>query len=133
MPVSSRRFAQALAERIGEILPPPLTVRADGGDVGVYADGVCQGGSAAAMIVEDDDDDRTVAERVESAGWAVLSGIQDCVSEYLTLQWPAGADRKMALPEVRADEERVHLWFGSSEADATVTLRPIELGDLIER
>jgi hypothetical protein len=130
MSISSHRFARTLAERIGEILPPPLTVHVDGSLIDVYADGICQGGSGAAVIVEADDG-RTLRERVETAGRAVLSGIQDCVSEYLTRQWPAGADGQMAMPDVRVEAERVHLWFGAAEA-ATVTLRPIGLGELIE-
>jgi hypothetical protein len=129
---SSQRFAQALAERIGEILPPPLTIRADGGNLVVSADGISQGGSGAAMIVEDDDD-RTVAERVECAARAVLDGVQDDVSEYLTLPWPAGADGRMATAGVRADEARVHLWFGDSQSAAVITLRSIDLGDLAGR
>jgi hypothetical protein len=132
MRVSSLRFALALAERIGEILPPPLTIRAEGSSVDLYADGINQGGSAAAVIVEADDD-RTLRERLETAGRAVLSGVQDCVSEYLTLPWPIGVDGRMAIPDVRADEERLYLWFGGSEAGATVTLRPMELDALIER
>jgi hypothetical protein len=130
MRVSSRKFARALAEGIGEILPPPLIVRADGYCLDVFADGVLQGGSAAAVIVEEDD--RTLRERLETAGRAVLSAIQDCVSEYLTLQWPVGADGQMAIPDVRVDAERVHIWFGSSEAAAVVTLRPIGLYELIQ-
>jgi hypothetical protein len=131
MKASSRTFARALAERIGEILPPPLTIHADGRNLVVSVDGIDQGGSAASMIVEVDDG-RTLAERVETAGRAVLSGIQDGVSEYLTLPWPVDADGRMAMPGVRADEERVYLWFGSSEADAVVTLRPIGLDQLIQ-
>jgi hypothetical protein len=132
MQASSLRFAQALADRIGEILPPPLTIRADGGNLVVSVDGVSQGGSGAAMVVEDDDD-RTPAERVETATRAVLDGVQDAVSEYLTLPWPADADGRMATAGVRVDAERVHLWFGGTESAAVVTLRPIELREFIER
>jgi hypothetical protein len=132
MQASSLRFAQALAERIAEILPLPLTVRADGASVDVYADGISQGGSAAPVIVEDDDG-RTLDERVETAARAVLDGIQDGVSEYLTLPWPLGADGQMAVAGARADTERVYLWFGGSEAGAAITLRPIELGELVGR
>lgn len=128
---SSLKFAQVLAERIGEILPPPLTIRADGGNLVVSADGITLGGSGAAMIVENDDD-RTPAERVECAGRAVLDGVQDDVSEYLTLPWPADAGGRMAMAAARVDAERVHLWFGSSEAAAVITLRPIDLREFIE-
>jgi hypothetical protein len=131
MQPSSLRFARALAERIGEILPPPLAIRADGGNLVISADDIIHGGSAAASIVEDDDD-RTVAERVECAGRAVLDGVQDAVSEYLTLPWPVDVDGGMATAGVRVDAERVHLWFGGSESTAIVTLRLIELGELAE-
>jgi hypothetical protein len=132
MQASSVKFAKALAERIAEILPPSLTIRADGAELDVYADGVSQGGSSAAYIVEDDDD-RTLSERLETAARAVLDGVGDAVAEYLTLPWPADAEGGMAMPGARVDAERVHLWFGASEDAAAVTLRPIELGEIIDR
>jgi hypothetical protein len=132
MQASSVKFAKALAERITEILPPPLTVRADGAELDVFADGISQGGSSAANIVEDDDG-RTLSERVEVAARAVLDGVGDAVAEYLTLPWPVAAEGAMAMPGARADAERLHLWFGGSEAAAAVTLRPIDLGEIIDR
>src|SRR5437764_114836 len=45
MRASSRKLAIALAERLGDVVPPPLTLRAEGGGVSIYADGVLQRGS----------------------------------------------------------------------------------------
>jgi hypothetical protein len=131
MRASSRKFARAVAERTGEILPPPLVIRVSGACLDVYADGVSKGGSAAAVIVEADDGG-TLSERLESAARAVLGGIQDGVAEYLALPWPLDADGQMAMPGARADAERLHLWFGGGEAAAAVTLRPIELRELVD-
>jgi hypothetical protein len=129
MRASSRKLALALAERLGEILPPPLVVRALGDCLEVQADGTGWGGSAAAAIVEEEDG-RSLAERVETAVRAILSGVQDAAAEYLTLPWPLDAAGAMALPDARTDAERVFAWFGDCEADAAVTLRPIALAEL---
>ncbi len=130
MRTSSRKLALALAERLGEVLPPPLGVRALGDCLEVQADGTGWGGSAAADIVGHEDG-RSPAERVETAVRAMLGGVQDAASEYLTLPWPVDAAGTMALPEARTDAERVHAWFGGSEADAVLTLRPITFAELV--
>jgi hypothetical protein len=132
MQASARGFAQALAVRIGEILPPPLTIRVDGCSLDVYADGISQGSSAAAVIVEEDDG-RTLSEKLETTGRSVLSGIQDSVSEYLTLPWPKDARGRMATENARADAERLYLWFAGSEAEAVITLRPVDVAEIIDR
>jgi hypothetical protein len=131
---SSRRLAAALAERIGEVLPPPLVVRVEGpglNQVNLYADGMNQGGSAAAKIVEEDDG-HTLAEAVETVVAAVLNGVQDAVAEYLALPWPTDAAGELAWPGARTDGERVHLWFGGSEAAAVLTLRPIAFAEFAQ-
>ena len=94
----------------------------------VYAQGRDQGGSAAASIVADHDD-RTDAERVETAIRAILSGVRDSVSEYLTAQWPAVSDGGMALPECRAVGEWFHLWYGDESAPVIV-LPPVHIREL---
>lgn len=128
---SSRRLAAALAERLGEVVPPPLAVRVDGSElnqINLYADGMNQGGSAAAIIVEEDDGS-TLPELVNTVGYAVLNGVQDVVMEYFALPWPTDAAGELAWPGARAEGERVHLWYGSSEAAAVLTLRPIAFAE----
>jgi hypothetical protein len=39
----------------------------------------------------------------------------------------------MAMAGARADAERVYLWYGSSEAAAVITFRPIGLDKLTSR
>lgn len=129
MSASSHRLASLLAERIAEILPPPLTVRASGDALKLYADGIAVGGATAASILEDGDD----AEQVRTAAWAVLSTIQDDVMEHLTEPWPVGAGGQGALPEARIDASHLHLWFGEREEAAVVRLRPISLAEVLGR
>ena|SRR5215207_2614680 len=124
MRASSHELALALAQRIGTVLPPPLTAAASGPHVELHADGARVGGSAAAAIA-DEEDDRTFAERVETATLAVLSTLQDDVAEYLTVEWPREADGAMALPGARVAGGRVHLWFGRSESAPAVGFDPI--------
>ena len=112
MHASSRKLAIALTERIGEVVPAPLTLRAEGSGVSLYADGELIGGSDAASIV-DDQDSRTFSERVETAVRAVLSGVQDSILRYLRVEWPTDGEGELALPGARTEAGRVHLWYGS--------------------
>jgi hypothetical protein len=129
MHASSHRFALAFAGSIGEVLPLPLSIRAAGNRLDLYANGELIGGSAAAVIVEAMDD-RSPDERLVSAALAVLGGIQDCVSYHLMEQWPADGAGQMAVPGARTDAHRVYLWYGSSEAAAVLTLTPVELVEI---
>ena len=131
MRASSHKLAAALAARLADVLPPPYSIRSSGAEVEVYARSEHVGGSPAASILEDEDGE-AVGERAERAAWAVLSGIQDDVAVHGTVGWPLDADHQMALPDVRSDSRRLYLWFGSSESDAVVALRPIELSELFE-
>jgi hypothetical protein len=78
----------------------------------------------------DDVDDRAASERIESAARAILSGIQDVVSEYLTIPWPADRQDGMAAEGARSDDRRLYLWYGSRESDPVIALEPIELDEL---
>lgn len=130
MRASSHKLAAALADRIGEILPPPLTSHARGSSVLVYANEIGVGSTMAPLILEENDD-RTIAERAECVARAVLSTIQDEIAEYLTLEWPVDAWGKMAMPSARTASERLYLWYGESEAEAVITLRPINFEEFI--
>ncbi len=109
MRASSHKLAVALAARLNDIVPVPFRVQAKGGDVHVDAPDVCVGGSSAPTIVEDDDD-RTVGEKIETALRAVLSSVQDDISEFLTEPRPSADGCGMAMPGARSDEQWIHLW-----------------------
>jgi hypothetical protein len=126
----SHHLAEAISDRIGAIVPPPLAVQAEGSSVNLYVNSKFWGGSAAAEIIEDVDGS-TFSERLERAAIAILSGIQDCTAEYLTLPWPVDEGGEMAMPGARADIHRLYLWYGSSEDTALLTLRPIEFAELL--
>jgi len=129
MRASSRRFARALAERLGEVVPAPLTVSAHGSDISLYAAAVLQGGSASARLL-DEEDGRSLAERMQLAVRGVLDGIQDCVMEYLREEWPADRSGRSGLAGVRIEANCVYPWYGESETDAVIRLRPIGFAEI---
>lgn len=129
MHASSHKLAAALAGRLNEVVPVPCRVYAEGYDVGVDARDMPIGGSSASFIV-DEDDDRTLGEKIETAVRAVLSGVQDCISEFLTEQWPSIDGRGMAMPGARSDEERVYLWYGENEGAPVISMPPIRIADI---
>lgn len=126
----SCKLAAALADRIGEVLPSPLLIRATGPDLDLYADDRHDVVLSTPRLV-DDEDDRTFGEKVETAAASVLSSVQDVVSCCLVEQWPPDADGRMADANARVDKGRVHLWYGIDQAAAVITLRPIELASLM--
>ncbi|HET7461632.1 MAG TPA: hypothetical protein VFJ82_10295 [Longimicrobium sp.] len=128
---SSEKLAHALAERLGDVLPPPYTLGAAGFWIYVYAAAEFIGNDVSAQIVEDEGDE-PLGELVERVSRAVLSGLQDVVVTHRTTWWPVDGEGGMAIPNTRADEYRLHLWFGGHEPGAVVTLRPIDLAELVE-
>lgn len=132
MHASSHKLAPALADRLGDVLPSGLSVRASGGGIEIVAPGgVLIGGSNAAALV-DDAEGETSRDEVETAARAILSAIQDDVMEYLTLQWPVGDGGEVGVPNARADADRLHLWFGTSETSPVVRLRPISFSEITD-
>lgn len=128
MRASSRKLAMALAERIGKIVPAPFTLRSLGSGVDLYVGEEQIGGSDAAIIIEDKDG-RTASERVKTVVLAVLGDIQDSVMLYLTEQWPTEIGGELAMPGARTDAGRVYLWYGASEEQPVISLRPIKFDD----
>lgn len=122
-------LAAAFATRLTSVAPAGISVTADRGNITVSAKDRSLGGSSAAYIIEDDDT-RTTDEKVEAIAFAVLGGVQDSITEILTLEWPRAKDGSMALPGARVRNGRAHLWFGEESAPALL-LAPIELRELL--
>src|SRR5438045_2588372 len=87
------RFATELAMRLDKVVPPGLSVRADGTSVNVYSARDDRHASAGAELIGEQDG-RTLAQRAEAAAWHILDGAQDGVMEILREQWPLGRDGK---------------------------------------
>ena len=115
MAVSSLKLAKTLATRLNEIVPASFQVDAEGNDVGVYSNGVAIGGSGAPAIV-DDDDGRSIDQKLETAARAVLSAVQDTISESLREAWPSVNRRVMALPGAHLTGGELRLWYGDQAA-----------------
>jgi hypothetical protein len=148
--ISEERLAGALAARLDPVVPRPFRVRADGANVTVDHPagwgfttfvGTLRGDSpppydfswaetAYAPADSPPASEPTELERVAAAVWAVLSAVQDVVSEATTEPWPLVPPRQMALPETRADGEALHLWYGPVEAAPGIAFTPIPLRDI---
>jgi hypothetical protein len=127
------RLAAALVARLAPVLPAPFRVCAEGESIASY-EGTKWWGTTAVDAVNwfADDPDWRFAERVTSSTWTVLSSVQDEVSRAFRTQWPAHpSGGEMVLPGTRADEARVHLWYGPSEAAPVIAFVPIEFTELL--
>lgn len=131
MAASSRKLAAAVAARLARVVPPPVTVSAEGDLVSVHAGGKSLGSSGAAVIVGDDDE-RTAEEKMDSAVRAILDGVQDLVTRELREPWPREQRGGLALPNVRNDGSASAFWFGRDEQTPALALPSIHLAEVEE-
>jgi hypothetical protein len=127
--LSPSRFAAAIAERLDAVVPPGLSVRANGSTVNLYSGRAVRGGSVNAVLILEEDG-RTLAELVETSACAILNDIQTDLMELLTEQWPLGERRQAAEPDARVTADRLLMWFGD-EDKPLIALPPLELKDLV--
>lgn len=134
------RLAMALADRLNAVAPDPFRVRAEGGWVSLYRGTEWDGSTGVAAILDADsgpkgltEEGQDFAETVRNASYAVLSSVQDGVSEATTEPWPRLPSGNLALPGARTDEEWVYLWYGAdtgSEEGAVMAFAPLRLDAL---
>jgi hypothetical protein len=127
---SPERFAAAMAARLTRVVPSGFTVRSNGVSVDVYGAADDRHASAGATIIGDEDG-RSLAERIQTAAWAILEGAQDGVMEILRQQWPIAADRRAAEPGARVQGDELRMWFGDENAP-TVALESLNLRDVMD-
>jgi hypothetical protein len=130
MPASSHKLARAIAKCVDEVIPPRFSVGAHRGFVYIFEHGVSLGGIGTGVAI-DAEDGRKFSERAAGAAVTILGGIQDDVTLSLRTPWPADAAGNMALPGARTEAGRIYLWYGASEEEAVIRLRPIDLDDII--
>jgi len=120
------RLAQELAARASRIVPPSVSVRAEGAAVLIEGrDGLP---SAIYMFR---DTPRPVADLVGTLAYNVLNSLQDVVARETTEPWPA-RDRKpsTAVPQVAIRDGAVHMWYGD-ETSVLVELQPLPLTNVL--
>lgn len=125
MRASSHGLAQALATRLGPVLPEPLSLRAYGSSVDLQVGSLSLDSCSDAAAIIEDEDGRTLGQRAQTALWAMMDGVQDAVMRSTGEQWPLERDGSLADPQTRPDRDCVHLWFGRSEDDPVIRIEPI--------
>lgn len=120
-------FAALLAKRLQEVVPEGFIVKAEGDWVTVCAadDEDMTTSTGVGGIMRDHEGD------VESATWAVLSSVQDFVSEGLKEPWPGARSvpRRFFQPEVAVEGSTLHMWFGDRN-QPTLAVSDIDLTEL---
>lgn len=114
-------LAEAVVNRLEEVLPGGWSAEAAEGDVVLKLDGV--------PVTEDG---FGPGFPLETSYRAILSAVQDEISEHTTDPWPHDPSRTMHLyhPEVDTDEDLcLHAWFGPRD-HPVLRLRPISLVEL---
>ena len=127
---SPERFAAAMAARLTSVVPSGFIVRSNGVSVDVYGGADDRHASAGATIISEDDG-RSLAERIQTAAWAILNGAQDGVMEILREQWPIAAKGRAAEPGARVQGDELRMWFGDENAP-TIALAPLKLRDVMD-
>ena len=141
MPLSALRLGEALAGRLNEIVPSPIHVSAErpsssaqrrDADVFVRVAVGAQpwGGQGFSNSDLKARVDVSLGDVACDMAVAMIGGVQDSVVRILGERWPRLPAGDIALPDGRADSDRVYLWYGASEDGAVVTLRPFELREI---
>jgi hypothetical protein len=140
MPLSALRLGEALATRLNEVVPapmhvsgelPPSALRLDADVIVRVAVGAEPwGGHGFSNSDLKPRADISLGDVACDMAIAMIGGVQDSVIRVLRERWPRLPTGDIALPDGRADSERVYLWYGTSEDRAVVTLRPIELHEI---
>jgi len=141
MPLSALRLGEALAIRLNAVVPSPIHVSVEppsSSAVSRDADVIVRvavgaeswGGQGFSNLDLQPRSDMSLGDVACDVAIAVISGVQDSVSRILREPWPRFPMGGMALPDGRADSERIYLWYGASEDGAVVTLEPTELREI---
>jgi hypothetical protein len=120
-------LAEALADRIGEVVP-------DGVDVSSLQTAVSVRFRAAEETIDIEsiiDQAGDAESNIEAAALMVLNDVQDLITEATGTPWPHVAGARLVLPYPHAEVASgdLQLCFGEPE-DPALALRPIELADL---
>jgi hypothetical protein len=137
--LSAQRFASALAARLDAHVPPPVRVFTGRSVPPLAEDDVTVrvvNGTEPwdALVVSEFQleatDNESSLDVAADLAVTVLGFVQDRVVRVFREPWPRLSTGEIALPAARADDQRIHLWFGPSESRSAMTLPPIELAEL---
>jgi hypothetical protein len=113
---------------MNEVMPSGFQLTADNGRLQLHIEGSWASTLFAAEIVEDETQE--LAERLQTAVYAVINSVQDSVSKHLRTAWPSTDGRKMALPGVRLGTDSIHLWYGEFEKSPVLGIPEIPLAEI---
>jgi hypothetical protein len=107
--VDGPTLAEALAERLARVVPAGFEIFAQGASVSIQDDSGLGLAQDVGGILDQHGD---AADLLVRACHNVLDSVQDFVAETLTVPWP---DAEMAMAGVRVVEDRILLWYATSE------------------
>ena len=126
-------LAKAVAHRLAAIVPDPVSIQADGGNVAVALNNKTWEYISMSSVIEQGGD---VRQNIENAAYSVLNSVQDFVIEFVrhggwpsSPQYPAEGGKMLPLPSVRIMHNELRLGYGN-EGDLCLELEPISLPDL---
>jgi hypothetical protein len=141
MPLSALKLGEALADRLNEIIPGSMHVSAEAPaspvqrrDADVFVRVAVGEGPGSGQGFSDSDlptrDDLSPSAAACDMAVAMISGVQDSVSRILQEPWPQLPTGGLALPDGRAEPERLYLWYGLAEESAVLRLRPVSVREI---
>ena len=121
---SSPDFAAELASRLNEVAPEGYTVNAENVTVVLRHHGAVVGSTEMAELVEDSENPDLLPESLETAARAILSNVQDWISDSSYQPWPG--ERSQPAPDAHATADRLEMWYGGQD-HPVLKLRPLAL------
>ena len=129
-------LARDLAQRLSTVMPPGVSVTADGGNI-VVSDGRDSDGTGLVPLVDQPGD---LADNIVTAASAVLNTVQDLATLTLGQGWPPSRGTQpgtfesaanLPLPSVEVRDRSLRLWYGERDRPA-LELAPIDLTELLQ-
>ena len=113
---SSHELAAFLSEQLQTLAADAgFRLATDGSDVVVLDGGGSESRNGTAAILDDTDDPRSSTERTATATRAVLSHVQDVISQGTGKPWP-GSGSDLPVPGVSIEDGSLVARFGDPEA-----------------
>lgn len=123
--VVEESFLEALVQSLRDSLPNAILISANEGQLRMEGAARVTTIHVYELLKQDDE----LLENMETAATAVLSRVQDLVSQQMKTPWP-GSSNELPLPHAEWSGDSLRLWYGTA-SKPVLELLPLKLGGTV--